>query len=67
LSTDRVRRFKPAPAAYQMAVDAFGLPKQEIGTVWINRLGFPHERLDAAPALTSANMAGVLVLAGINT
>jgi 2-haloacid dehalogenase len=85
LSTDRVRRFKPAPAAYQMAVDAFGLPKQEIGfaaatgwdavgatwfgyrTVWVNRLGFPHERLDAAPALTSANMEGVLVLAGINT
>ncbi|MEA3174685.1 MAG: hypothetical protein QOF42_2096, partial [Gammaproteobacteria bacterium] len=33
----------------------------------INRLGFPHERLDAAPAFTSANMAGVLVLAGINT
>ncbi len=30
LSTDRVRAFKPAPAAYQMGVDAFGLKKQEI-------------------------------------
>lgn len=31
LSTDRVQRFKPAPAAYQMAIDAFGLRKDEIG------------------------------------
>jgi len=31
LSTDRVRRFKPAPAAYRMAMDALGLPKRSIG------------------------------------
>jgi 2-haloacid dehalogenase len=31
LSTDRVRQFKPAPAAYHMAVDAFRLPKEAIG------------------------------------
>ena len=31
LSTDRVRRYKPAPEAYQMAIDAFGLPKSAIG------------------------------------
>ena len=31
LSTDRVRRFKPAPAAYQMAIEAFGLPRRSIG------------------------------------
>ena len=31
LSTDRVQRFKPAPAAYHMAVEAFGLAKDEIG------------------------------------
>jgi 2-haloacid dehalogenase len=31
LSTDRVRRFKPAPEAYAMALDAFGLPKHKIG------------------------------------
>jgi 2-haloacid dehalogenase len=71
-------------ATRQMAVDAFGLPKQAIGfaaatgwdavgatwfgyrTVWVNRLGFPQERLDTAPELTSANMEGVLVLAGID-
>ncbi len=31
LSTDRVRRFKPSPDAYAMAIDAFGLPKSRIG------------------------------------
>lgn len=31
LSTDRVRRFKPAPEAYAMAIDAFDLPKERIG------------------------------------
>lgn len=31
LSTDRVRRFKPAPEAYAMAIDAFGLPRASIG------------------------------------
>ena len=30
LSTDEVRQFKPAPRAYQMAVDAFGLTRDEI-------------------------------------
>lgn len=30
LSTDRVRAFKPAPQAYQMAIDAFRLPREEI-------------------------------------
>jgi 2-haloacid dehalogenase len=30
LSTDRVRAFKPDPRAYQMGVDAFGLPREEI-------------------------------------
>jgi 2-haloacid dehalogenase len=30
LSTDEVKQFKPAPRAYQMAVDAFGLPREEI-------------------------------------
>ena len=31
LSTDRVRAFKPAPKAYAMALDAFDLPKENIG------------------------------------
>jgi 2-haloacid dehalogenase len=31
LSTDRVRRYKPSPTAYQMAVDALALPKDAIG------------------------------------
>lgn len=31
LSTDRVKRFKPAPEAYAMALDAFGLPREQIG------------------------------------
>src|SRR3954447_4043593 len=30
LSTDRVQAFKPDPRAYQMAVDAFGLRREEI-------------------------------------
>jgi 2-haloacid dehalogenase len=30
LSTDKVRAFKPDPRAYQMGVDAFKLPKEEI-------------------------------------
>ena len=30
LSTDRVKRFKPSPAAYAMATEAFGLPKSAI-------------------------------------
>jgi 2-haloacid dehalogenase len=30
LSTDRVRAFKPDARAYQMAVDAFGLSREEI-------------------------------------
>ncbi len=30
LSTDRVQAFKPAPAAYQMGVDAFNLPQRNI-------------------------------------
>ncbi|WP_293372851.1 haloacid dehalogenase type II [Phenylobacterium sp.] len=31
LSTDLVRAFKPAPAAYALAMSAFGLPKRDIG------------------------------------
>jgi 2-haloacid dehalogenase len=30
LSTDRVQAYKPDPRAYQMGIDAFRLPKQEI-------------------------------------
>jgi 2-haloacid dehalogenase len=30
LSTDRIRTFKPDPRAYQMAIDAFGVRKEEI-------------------------------------
>ncbi|HEU5154071.1 MAG TPA: haloacid dehalogenase type II [Gemmatimonadales bacterium] len=33
LTTDRLRTFKPHPRAYQAAVDALGLPLQEIGFV----------------------------------
>lgn len=33
LSTDRVRTYKPDPRAYQMALDAFGLERREIGFV----------------------------------
>jgi 2-haloacid dehalogenase len=33
LSTDRIQMYKPAPRAYQMGVDAFGLKKEEIGFV----------------------------------
>jgi len=30
LSTDRIRTFKPDPRAYQLAVDAFGLSREQI-------------------------------------
>ena len=30
LSTDRIKTYKPDPRAYQMAIDAFGLKKEEI-------------------------------------
>lgn len=30
LSTDRVRAYKPDPRAYRMALDAFGLPREQI-------------------------------------
>jgi 2-haloacid dehalogenase len=30
LSTDRVQAYKPDPRAYQMGIDAFGLPKEQI-------------------------------------
>jgi 2-haloacid dehalogenase len=33
LSTDRVRAAKPDPRAYQMAVDAFGIPREQIAFV----------------------------------
>lgn len=33
LSTDAVRHFKPSPAAYAMALDAFQLPKAQVGFV----------------------------------
>lgn len=49
LSTDQIRSYKPAPRAYQMALDAFGLSREEIafaafagwdvaGAVWF---GYP--------------------------
>lgn len=67
LSTDRAQAFKPSPKAYQLAIEAFDLQKEEIAfaafagwdaagakwfgypTVWVNRLGFPLESLDARP------------------
>ncbi len=33
LSVDRLRTFKPRPRAYQAAIDALGLPSQQIGYV----------------------------------
>jgi len=74
LTTDSVNAFKPDPRAYQMGVDAFKLPKQNIAfaafgawdavgaswfgypTVWVNRLGFPAENLDAGPITVGRNI-----------
>lgn len=74
LSTDAIKTYKPDPRAYQMGVDAFALPKEQIAfaafagwdvagaswfgypTVWINRLGFKSEILDASPALTGSSL-----------
>jgi 2-haloacid dehalogenase len=36
LSVDAAKIFKPAPAAYQVAVDRFGVPKERIGFVSSN-------------------------------
>jgi 2-haloacid dehalogenase len=60
LSTDRVKAFKPDPAAYQMGLDAFHLEKQEIAFVafgaWdavgAKAFGYPTywvNRLDSPP------------------
>lgn len=60
LSTDAIRTYKPDPRAYQLGVDAFGLPKEQIafaafagwdvaGSVWF---GYPTiwiNRLGAKP------------------
>jgi len=36
MSVDEVKIFKPAPAAYQMAIERFGVPKEKIGFVSSN-------------------------------
>ncbi|MBL0768896.1 haloacid dehalogenase type II [Sphingopyxis sp. DHUNG17] len=84
LSTDRVQSFKPSPKAYAMALDAFGMPRENIGfaafggwdavgatwfgyrTVWVNRFGVAPEQFDAAPAVTSRGIDGVLAMAGLS-
>ncbi|MBI1216783.1 MAG: haloacid dehalogenase type II [Alphaproteobacteria bacterium] len=78
LSTDRAQAFKPAPAAYRLGVEAFGLRKEEIAftafagwdsagakwfgypTVWVNRLGFPEENLDAPPSATGRDLTALI-------
>ena len=84
LSTDRAQAFKPAPKAYQLGVDAFGLQKEEIAftafagwdavgatwfgypTVWVNRLGFPLEKLDAIPHASGRNLKTLTDFVGAN-
>ena len=59
LSADRVGRHKPDPRAYQMALDAFGLPREEIvfaafagwdaaGAKWFGYPTFWVNRLDSS-------------------
>jgi len=78
LSTDRVNAFKPDPRAYQMGLEAFKLPKQNIAfaafgawdavgaswfgypTVWVNRLNFTAENLDAGEIVTGRNISTLI-------
>lgn len=75
LSTDTIKTFKPDPRAYQLGVEAFGLPKEQIAfaafagwdaagaswfgypTVWVNRLGFKADLLDAQLAAEGRDLA----------
>lgn len=60
ISTDRIRSYKPAPAAYQLGVDVLGLPAEDIlfvafagwdvaGAKWFGYPTFWLNRLGAAP------------------
>ena len=60
LSTDRARTFKPSPRAYQLAVDAFALPREQIafaafggwdaaGAAWFGYPTFWVNRLGVTP------------------
>jgi 2-haloacid dehalogenase len=60
ISTDRGMTYKPAPRAYQLAVDSLGLPREEIGFVasaswdatgsaWFGYESFWLNRLDLPP------------------
>lgn len=44
--------------------DAAGATWFGYRTGWVNRLGVPPERLDAAPEIVARGMDGVLALAG---
>jgi 2-haloacid dehalogenase len=65
LSTDRIKTYKPAPAAYQMAMNAFALPRHEIlfvpfagwdaaGAKWFGYPTFWMNRLDSPAEELSA-------------
>jgi 2-haloacid dehalogenase len=58
LSTDKVKACKPDPRAYGMALDAFGLKREEIlfaafagwdAAFWVNRQNQPAEELGVTP------------------
>ena len=70
LSTDRVRTHKPDPRAYQLALDAFGLEREEIlfvafagwdaaGAKWFGYPTFWVNRLDAPPEELGVRPDGV--------
>ena len=70
LSTDRLRSYKPDPRAYQLALDAFGLPRERIlfvafagwdaaGARWFGYPTFWVNRLGAPPEELDATPDGV--------
>lgn len=65
LSTDRVRAYKPDPRAYQMAIDAFGLRREDIVFAAFNRLKLPAEELDAMPDAIGDSMTDLLRFVGL--
>jgi 2-haloacid dehalogenase len=63
LSTDRVKTFKPDPAAYSMATEAFDLGKHQIAfgypTYWVNRLNVSPEELGVSADRTGHDLSSL--------
>jgi 2-haloacid dehalogenase len=70
LSTDRVRAYKPSPKAYAMGLEAFGLPKENIGfaafggwdAVGASWFGYPTFWINRADAVVEEPNSGAYTI-----